>query len=97
VSNVNDMPNCIHASGDRTFGSRFGSLVSCRPVNLAGIGHHPHIEARFQFGIRLELDQATAAEFARQLAESVKALPVVPNFKGANVSGALAEIEAGDG
>lgn len=75
MSNVNDMPNSIHHSGDVTFGSRFGGLVNCHPVNLAGQGHTPHIEARFQYGIRLEFDRATASEFARALTESVNALP----------------------
>lgn len=92
MSNINDMPNAVHASGDRTFGSRFGSLVNCRPVNIAGIGHVPHVEARFLFGIRLEFDRQTASEFARALTDSVNALPPVVDFAGGDCSGIVAEL-----
>lgn len=76
---INDSPNAVYHSGDFTFGSRFGGLVNCHPVNLAGQGHLPHIEARFAFGIRLELDRKTAVELARALTESVAALPFQPD------------------
>lgn len=73
------LPNRIHlnagVTSDHTFGAGFGPLINCHPVNLAGQGHQPHVEARFAFGIRLELDRATACELARALTESVAALP----------------------
>jgi hypothetical protein len=92
VSNFNDMPNSVHHSGDVSFGSRFGGLVNCRAVNLPGIGHHAHIEARFLYGVKLEFDRATAIEFARALTESVNALPPVVDFTGGNCSGITAEL-----
>lgn len=92
MSNVNDMPNAVHHSGDVTFGCRFAGLVSCRPVNLAGIGHNPHVEARFLHGLRLELDRQTASEFARALTDSVNALPPVVDFAGGDCSGIVAEL-----
>jgi hypothetical protein len=77
------MPNRVHLSAgvadDHTFGAGFGGLINCHPVNLAGQGHQPHVEARFAYGIRLELDRATACELARALTESVAALPFLSN------------------
>lgn len=75
MSNIHSHPNHLHLGGDVTVGARFGTLVNCHPVNLAGQGHTPHIEARFTFGLKLELDRATAVAFARALTESVESLP----------------------
>lgn len=71
----NDMPNCLHVSGERSYHCHFGSVARCDPVNLAGAGHWPHVVALFKFGLKLELDRATAVELARRLTESVAALP----------------------
>jgi hypothetical protein len=73
-----ERPNHIHLNAgvlsDHTFGAGFGSLINCRSVDL-GAGHFPHIEAKFAFGIRLDLDRATACDLARALTESVAGLP----------------------
>ena len=87
MSNQNDMPNAVHHSGDVTFGARFAGLVSCRPVNLAGIGHQPHVEARFLHGVRLELDRQTASDLAQALTRSVASLPLIPDLHDAAWSG----------
>jgi len=91
-------PNHVHLHGgvvsDHTFGAGFGHLLSCKPVVITGLGHIPHIEAKFQHGIRLEFDRATASEFARALTECVGALPVAVN--GADVSGSVCDMGVED-
>jgi hypothetical protein len=90
-------PNHVHLNAgvddDRTFGAGFGPLINCRAVNLAGAGHIAHVEARFQYGLRIELDRATASEFARALTESIAALPIVTDF--GSCSGAAADLDEG--
>jgi len=83
--NYADRPNHVHMSGDSTFGASFGALHSVTAVNLTGAGHHIHIDARFQFGMRLELSVDDATHLEHELHLALATLPVMPNCSGALV------------
>jgi hypothetical protein len=77
-----DRPNHVHVSGDASFGTSFGSLHSVTAVNLTGVDHHPHIDARFLFGLRIELTQADAMRLERELHLALATLPIAPDCSG---------------
>lgn len=78
--NINRTPNRLFVSGDTTVGHHFGALkgVSAKPLH-----HHPHIEAQFLYGVRLELTPTDAVDLARELVENAMKLGAIPDCSGA--------------
>lgn len=81
--NVNARPNSVHLHGDTTFGHHFGGIYSVTPICLPGVGHVPHVDVRFLFGLLLQLSPGTAMDLARELERAVAKLPVVPDVHDA--------------
>jgi hypothetical protein len=86
-----DKPNHAHLCGEVTFGAYFGALYSVTAVNLTGADHHAHIEARFRYGLRIELTLADATRLERELHLALATLPTAPDC-----SGIVAELGGGD-
>jgi hypothetical protein len=91
MTNYAERPNHVHISTDCTFGASFGALYSVTAVNLTGADHHAHIDARFRYGLRIELTQADATRLERELHLALATLPIAPDC-----SGIAAELGGGD-
>lgn len=91
VSNYAERPNEVYISSDCTFAKSFGALYSVTAVNLTGAGHHIHIDARFRYGLRIELTQDDATRLERELHLALATLPVV-ELNTADCSGIVAEL-----
>jgi hypothetical protein len=74
----------------------FGAIVSVQPTNAAGRDHQPCIRVHFEYGVSLELGQATAAGLSRCLQESLASLAVVADFNGADLSGSATDLRGDD-
>lgn len=77
-----DRPNSVHMTTDCTFAKSFGPLSSVTAVNLLGSGHHVHIDARFCYGLRIELTQSDAIRLEHELHLALATLPVAPDCSG---------------
>lgn len=76
-------PNSIHFHhGTTNFSEHFGGICSVDPVSLTGGGHHPHIEVRCQYGLRLDFDPDMFAELLRQGPAALAKFPVDPDLSG---------------
>jgi hypothetical protein len=61
--------------GATHFATDFGDLYSITPVSLIGNGHHPHIEVRFQHGLRIDVQPDVLADLYRQIPAALAKLP----------------------
>jgi hypothetical protein len=90
MSNYAERPNQLHMTSDCNFTKSFGPLSSVTAVNLTGAGHHVHVDARFRFGLRLQLTLDDATRLERELHLALATLPVMPDCSG--ITAELGEI-----
>lgn len=70
-------------SYEQKFDTQFGGLCRVTPISIPGLGHDPHIECRFRYGLRLDLSPEEVVELLRQLPEALAKLPYLPELNDA--------------
>ena len=74
-------PNHVKAQrGEITQGFDFGPVRSVTPIHFPGFGHKPHVECRFEGGVRLDVTPQDLVVFIRQATEALAKLPAFPDF-----------------
>lgn len=74
-------PNHAHLhAGETSLGFSFGLLRSVTPIHFGGLGHAPHLEARFSGGLRIDLTPEVLVALIRQGTEALALLPFPPNI-----------------
>ena len=88
------LPNHIKLQlGEVVNGFPFGEVRSVTPIHFAGTGHKPHLEARFDGGVRIDLTPEAVVAFIQHAQRALAKLP--GGF--ADCSGALANTGGDDG
>ena len=76
-----DHPNHVKLQrGEIVTGFAFGPVRSVQPIHFPGFGHKPHVECRFEGGVRVDLTPQDLVALIRQATEALAKLPAVPDF-----------------
>ena len=66
--------------GEIVTGFDFGPVRSVTPIHFPGFGHKPHVECRFEGGVRMDVTPQDLVAFIRQAQEALAKLPHVPEL-----------------
>ena len=79
---MTQLANHVHFGHDGVvFGASFGDFHSVTSVNIPGNGHHPHIEVRSKFGLRLDLSPEFAVALIRELPAAIAKVSLPRNVR----------------
>jgi len=83
-SHPDHLPNHLrYNNGTTHFADDFGELHSITPICLTGAQHHPHLEIRSMYGLRLDVSAEWLTALVREAPAALAKMPLTPDIHDA--------------